>query len=78
MIQLHDKDTGTWIGAITEDNLKYLIDQLEEESREDKDYYINKTTLDIFEERGADKALITLLRDALNGRTGMEIRWSQS
>ncbi|HSP31577.1 MAG TPA: hypothetical protein VLO13_06170 [Halomonas sp.] len=78
MIQLHDKDTGTWIGTITEDNLQYLIDQLEEESREDKDYYINKTTLDIFEERGADKALITLLRGALNGRTEMEIRWSQS
>jgi len=77
MIQLHDKDTGTWIGTITEDNLQYLIDQLEEESREDKDYYINETTLDIFEERGADKALITLLRGALNGRTGMEIRWSQ-
>jgi hypothetical protein len=78
MIQLHDKDTGTWIGTITEDNLQYLIDQLEEESREDKDYYINETTLDIFEERGADKALITLLRGALNGRTGMEIRWSQN
>jgi len=78
MIQLHDKDTGTWIGTITEDNLQYLIDQLEEESREDKDYYINETTLDIFEERGADKALITLLRGALNGRTEMEIRWSQS
>jgi len=77
MIQLHDKDTGTWIGTITEDNLQYLIGQLEEESREDKDYYINETTLDIFEERGADKALITLLRGALNGRTGMEIRWSQ-
>ena len=78
MIQLHDKDTGTWIGTISEDNLQYLIDQLEEESREDKDYYINETTLDIFEERGADKALITLLRGALNGRTGMEIRWSKS
>ncbi|MBW8328351.1 MAG: hypothetical protein K0M48_04095 [Thiobacillus sp.] len=78
MIQLHDKDTGTWIGTITEDNLQYLIDQLEEESREDKDYYINKTTLDIFEERGADKALIALLRGALSGRTGMEIRWSKS
>ena len=77
MIQLHDKDTGTWIGTITEDNLQYLIGQLEEESREDKDYYINETTLDIFEERGADKALISLLRGALNGRTGMEIRWSQ-
>ena len=78
MIQLHDKDTGTWLGTITEDNLQYLIDQLEEESREDKDYYINETTLDIFEQSGADKALITLLRGALNGRTGMEIRWSKS
>lgn len=78
MIKLHDKDTGTWIGTITEDNLQYLIDQLEEESREDKDYYINETTLDILEERGADKALITLLRGALNGRPGIEIRWSQS
>jgi hypothetical protein len=78
MIQLHDNDNCTWIVTITESNLQYLIDQLEEESREDKDYYINKTTLDIFEERGADKALITLLRGALNGRTEMEIRWSQS
>lgn len=78
MIQLHDKDTGTWIGTITADNLQYLIDQLEEESREDKDYYINETTLDMLEQRGADQALITLLRGALNGRTEMEIRWSQS
>ena len=78
MIQLHDKDTGTWVGTITEDDLQYLIAQLEEESREDKDYYINETTLDIFEAHGADKALIALLRGALNGRTEMEIRWSQS
>jgi len=78
MIQLHDKDTGAWIGAITEDNLQFLIDQLEEESGEDQDYYINETTLDIFEQGGADKALVSLLRGALNGRTEMEIRWSRS
>ena len=78
MIQIHDKDTGTWIGTLTEDNLQFLIDQLEEESGEDQDYYINETTLDIFEEEGADKDLVTLLRSALNGRTEMEIRWSRS
>lgn len=78
MIQLHDKDTGAWIGTITEDNLQFLIDQLEEESGEDQDYYINETTLDIFEQGGADKALVSLLRGALNGRTEMEIRWSRS
>ena len=78
MIQLHDKETGAWIGTITEENLRFLIDQLEEESRTDQDYYINETTIDNFEEGGADKGLISLLRGALNGRTEMEVRWSRS
>ena len=78
MIQLNDKDTGAFIGTITEDNLQFLTDQLEEESDEDQDYYINEATLDIFEENEADKALVSLLRGALKGRTDMEIRWSRS
>ena len=78
MIQLNDKDTGAFIGTITEDNLQFLTDQLEEESDEDQDYYINEATLDIFEEGEADKALVSLLRGALSGRTEMEIRWSRS
>lgn len=78
MIQIHDKDTGSWIGTLTEENLQFLIDQLEEESGEDQDYYINETTIDLFEESGADKDLISLLRNALNGRTEMEIRWSRN
>lgn len=78
MIQIHDKDTGTRIGTLTEEQLQFLIDQLEEESGEDQDYYINETTVDLFEEKGADKTLIALLREALNGRTEMEIRWSRN
>ncbi len=77
MIQIHDKDTGSWIGTLTEENLQFLIDQLEEESGEDQDYYINETTIDLFEESGADKDLVSFLRNALNGRTEMEIRWSR-
>jgi hypothetical protein len=77
MIHLQDKDTGAPIGTISEQQLQYLVDQLEEESRDDQDYYINTTTLDLFEERGADKALVALLRSALKGRTEMEIRWSR-
>lgn len=78
MIQIHDKDTGARIGTLTEEQLQFLIDQLEEESGEDQDYYINETTVELFEENGADKALIALLREALNGRTEMEIRWSRN
>lgn len=78
MIKLHDKESGLEIGTLTEDNLQFLIDHLEEESGEDQDYYINETTIDIFEEDGADKDLVALLRGALNGRTEMEVRWSRS
>ena len=78
MIQVHDKETGAALGTITENQLQYLIDQLEEESSEDQDYYINQTTVDLFEQRNADPALIRFLRSALQGRTEMEIRWSRS
>lgn len=78
MIQLHDKDTGARIGTITEDNLRFLVEQLEEESGDDQDYYFTEATLDLLEKGGVDTALVSLLRSALNGRPEMEIRWSRS
>ena len=78
MIQLYDKDTGAPLGAITEEHLQFLADQLEEESPEDQDYYINAPTLDAFEEAGADPALLAMLRRALGEREEMEIRWTRA
>ena len=78
MIALYDKETGKSLGTITEEQLQFLVAQLEEESTSDQDYYINETTVDLFEEASADKALVALLRGALNGRAEMEIRWSRS
>jgi len=78
MIQLYDKDTGAWIGTMTEDHLRCLVDQLEEESGDDQDYYFTEATLDLLEKGGADTALVSLLRSALNGRAEMEVRWSRS
>ena len=75
MIKLYDKDTGVFLGTITEAQLQFLIDQLEEESTEDTDYYINQTTLDLFEEVGADADLLVLLRQALGTREDIEIQW---
>lgn len=73
MIKLIDKDSGQIIGEITEEQLGYLIDQLEEESEEDNDYYINRDTLDVFEEKGIDPHLLALLREGLGERQDMEI-----
>ena len=80
MIKLYDKDTGVFLGTITEVQLQFLVDQLEEESTEDTDYYINQATLnqatlDLFEEAGADADLLALLRQALGTRDDIEIQW---
>ena len=78
MTQLYDNDTGNALGVITDAQLEFLIAQLEEESPEDQDYYINRDTLDIFEGSGADAGLMALLRAAMGDREEMEIRWSRS
>ena len=77
MIELFDNDTGASIGAISEAQLQFLVDQLEEESADDTDYYVNQATLEMFEERGGDPALVGLLRTALGAREDMEIRWER-
>jgi hypothetical protein len=77
MINLREKDTDRELGSISEAQFQYLVDQLEEESMEDNDYAISKTTLDYFESQGADPELVSLLRNALAGRDEMDIVWSK-
>ena len=77
MIELRDKKTGDFLGTISEAQLQFLIDQLEEESIRDQDYYINLATLDMFERAGADPDLMELLRDSLGTREEMDIVWAR-
>ena len=78
MIQLYDNDSGALLGSVTEQQLQFLVDHLEEESLEDKDYYFNPATVDMLESRGAAADLVALLRKAIGGKEGAEIRWSRS
>jgi processive 1,2-diacylglycerol beta-glucosyltransferase len=78
MIKLYDKESGGALGQITEAQLEFLVTQLEEESSEDVDYYIDTHTLEMLQDAGAEEALLAILRDALKGRTEMEIRWSRT
>jgi len=77
VIRLYDNDSGVEIGALTNDQLQFLIDQLEEESTTDQDYYIEQATLDMLENAGIDGNLLEMLRGALGDRDGMEIRWQK-
>ncbi len=77
MIEIRDKDTGRPVGSLSESQLQFLIDQLEEESDTDQDYYINRETIDMFAELRADEGLLSFLRKALGEREEMEIQWSR-
>lgn len=77
MIKIYDEESGAVYGTLTEAQLQALMAQLEEESREDTDYYINQATVDMLEDKKVDPALVTLLRGALGGREDMDIRWAR-
>jgi processive 1,2-diacylglycerol beta-glucosyltransferase len=77
MIDLRDKQTGGLIGSITDAQLQFLIEQLEEERAEDTDYWLDTDTLDMLTQRGADHALVDMLRRAMGDREGMEVQWSR-
>ena len=78
MIQLRDKETGALLGDITEEQLQFLIDHLEEESEEDNDYYLDQATLNMLKEKGLDASILKLLQDALGDRKDLEIEWLRS
>ena len=75
-ILLRDAERGTLVGRINEAQLALLLDHLEQESEDDRAYYIDAATIDMLTGAGADETLVTLLRRALAGREGVEVRWS--
>ena len=77
MPRLYRVDNGETIATISDDHLKFLVDQLEEEYAEDKDYYINRTMLEVMRQNGADPGLIAQFSKAIGDRDGVEIEWSR-
>ena len=70
-----DVESGATIGSITAQQAQFLIDALEESSPDEPRYYIDAATIEMLETSGGDPDVIALLRQALAGREGMEIRF---
>lgn len=75
MVRLFDAESDEPLGTITEAQLQFLIDELEEESSADRDYYISVETVELLDDHGADAELVDVLRRALAGREGVDVRW---
>ncbi len=77
MIDLYNAATNTLLGSMTEADLKVLVDALEEESIDDRDYYIDAATIDLIADGRASDHLVHLLRAALGSADGVDIRWTR-
>ena len=75
---LYKNDMDTFLGEISGKQLQFLIDYLEEEFLEDRDYAITKLTLDYLGAGGADPALMALLRQALGEAEEITIIWKRA
>ena len=78
MVYIYNKATSNLIGEIGEEDLQFLIDQMEEESMKDRDYSITNMEIAYFAENGASAELVALLREALGDQSEVIILWSQT
>jgi hypothetical protein len=71
------KDNNRFLGAISDADVKVLVDQLEEEDMADDDYFIDGATVSILESAGASSALVELLLGAIGDSEGIDVRWEK-
>ena len=76
MVELY-KLTPVYLGEISEEELKFLEDNLEEESLSDEDYYIERETLDFLKEKNISPYLEKLLEEAMGNEEGIEISFKK-
>jgi hypothetical protein len=75
MPRLFRIDTDANIGIINDAQLKFLVEQLEEEHDEDQDYFIDRDTLELLSDNGIDGELLAMLEKAMGDDDSMDIAW---
>jgi hypothetical protein len=71
------KDGNRYLGAISDADVKVLIDELEEEDIADTDYFIDSSTVSILNAAGASKGLVDMLLAAIGDSDGIDVRWEK-
>lgn len=72
MLRLVRIDSGDPIGTITEAHHAFLVAQLEEQD-DDTEYFIDRDTLELLSDNGADPELIAILEKGLGDDDEMDV-----
>jgi hypothetical protein len=75
MPRLTRLDTGDQIGTISDDHVKFLVSQLEDDHDTDNEYFVDRETLELMSDNGADPELVGLLEKGLAGDDEMNVAW---
>jgi hypothetical protein len=75
MPRLYRLDNGETIGEITDKQLSFLVDQLEEEDADDNDYYIDRDTLELLSDNGADPDLLAMIEKSMGDDDEIDVAW---
>lgn len=68
-------DTGDEIGTINDKQLAFLVEQLEEDNDDDKNYFVDRDTLELLSDNGADPELLDVLEKGMGDDDEMDIAW---
>jgi hypothetical protein len=71
------KENSRVLGAVSDADVKVLIDELEEEDTTDDDYFVDSSTVSILEAAGASSTMVEMLLAAIGDSDGIEIRWEK-
>jgi len=78
MPELYLKSDNTHLGHIADDDLNFLIANLEEESITDEDYTITRMTFEFLRDQGMTPSLQAMLEKALGDKEEVEIKYTKS
>jgi hypothetical protein len=77
-VKLINKSNGAIVGTISQEDFQFLVDNLEEESSRDADYFIDSKTIDFLADQGGSVPLLLLLRTAVGDTEGIDIGWQEA
>ena len=77
MFKLYEKSTNKFLGEISDEEVQFLRDYMEEEDLSDVDYYINKTIFNLLKEKGMSKNLTKIIEQAMGDKDEIEIRYER-
>ena len=75
MPRLFRLSDGETIGEITDKQLAFLKEQLEEEDADDNDYFVDRDTLELLSDNGADPELLVMIEKAMGDDDEIDIAW---